>query len=106
MLISPVIEMTYCRLCGWGLRVGRMALELLTRFPDGPGRVRLTTGRTGGVFDVRVDDAVISSRKERGRFPEIKEIKQLVRDRVPPGRTLGHTDTPCPPRVEAAQPLS
>jgi selT/selW/selH-like putative selenoprotein len=49
--------------------------------------------RTGGVFEVRVDDEVIWSRKERGRFPEIKEIKQLVRDRGAPGRSLGHTDT-------------
>jgi len=43
---------------------------------------------------VRVDDEVIWSRKERGRFPEIKEIKQLIRDRVAPGRSLGHTDAP------------
>src|SRR5262245_42448659 len=39
---------------------------------------------TGGVFEVRVDNEVIWSRKERGRFPEIKEIKQLIRDRVAP----------------------
>jgi selenoprotein W-related protein len=58
------------------------------------GSVTLTPDRTGGVFEVRVDDEVIWSRKERGRFPEIKEIKQLVRDRVAPGRSLGHTDTP------------
>jgi hypothetical protein len=30
----------------------------------------------------------------RGRIPEIKEVKQLVRDRVAPGRSLGHTDAP------------
>jgi selT/selW/selH-like putative selenoprotein len=35
--------------------------------------------RTGGVFEVRIDDEVICSRKERGRFPEIKKIKQLMR---------------------------
>jgi selenoprotein W-related protein len=47
---------------------------------------------TGGVFEVRLDGEVIWSRKERGRFPEIKEIKQLVRDRIAPGRSLGHSD--------------
>jgi selenoprotein W-related protein len=66
----------------------------LTTFADELGSVTLTPDRTGGVFAVRVDDEVIWSRKERGRFPEIKEIKQLVRDRVAPGRSLGHTDTP------------
>src|SRR5215510_7264533 len=97
MPISPVIEITYCRLCGWGLRAGWMAQELLTTFAEELGSVTLTPDRTGGVFEVRVDDEVIWSRKERGRFPEIKEIKQLVRDRVAPGRSLGHTDTPADP---------
>jgi selenoprotein W-related protein len=94
MPTSPVIEITYCRLCGWGLRAGWMAQELLTTFAEELGSVTLTPDRTGGVFEVRVDNEVIWSRKERGRFPEIKEIKQLVRDRVAPGRSLGHTDTP------------
>ena len=89
MPVSPMIEITYCRLCGWGLRAGWMAQELLTTFAE-----ELTPDGTGGVFEVRIDDEVIWSRKERGRFPEIKEIKQLIRDRVAPGRSLGHTDTP------------
>jgi len=66
----------------------------LTTFAEELGSVTLTPDRTGGVFEVRVDDEVIWSRKERGRFPEIKEIKQLIRDRVAPGRSLGHTDAP------------
>ncbi|PYS21252.1 MAG: hypothetical protein DMG11_28250 [Acidobacteria bacterium] len=31
---------------------------------------------------------VIWSKAEQGRFPEIKELKQLVRDRVAPGKSL------------------
>ena len=69
--------------------VSPMAQELLTTFAEELGSVTLTPDRTGGVFEVRVDDEVIWSRKDRGRFPEIKEIKQLVRDRVVPGRPLG-----------------
>src|SRR5262249_44709498 len=102
MPMSPVIEITYCRLCGWGLRAGWMAQELLTTFADELGSVTLTPDRTGGVFEVRVDDEVIWSRKERGRFPEIKEIKQLVRDRVAPGPSRGHRDPPQPQGVAAA----
>ncbi len=92
MPASPMIEITYCRLCGWGLRAGWMAQELLTTFAEELGSITLTPDTTGGVFEVRVDGKVIWS--QRGRFPEIKEIKQLVRDRVAPGRSLGHTDTP------------
>src|ERR1700738_4641650 len=79
-----------CNLVG----AGWMAQELLTAFAEELGSVTLTPDRTGVVFEVRIDDEVIWSRKERGRFPEIKEIKQLIRDRVAPGRSLGHTDTP------------
>jgi selenoprotein W-related protein len=35
---------------------------------------------------------VIYSRKETGRFPESKELKQLVRDVIDPERHLGHSD--------------
>ncbi len=34
----------------------------------------------------------IFSRKDAGRLPEIKELKPLVRDRVAPGRDVGHVD--------------
>jgi len=46
----------------------------------------------GGVFEVRVDGDLVWSRSERGRFPDIKELKQLVRDRVAPDRNLGHVE--------------
>ena len=93
MAAGPVIEITFCRLCGWGLRAGWMAQELLATFAEEVGSVKLTPDATGGVFDVRVNDELIWSRKERGRFPESKELKQLVRDRIAPGRSLGHSDS-------------
>ena len=68
-----------------------MAQELLTTFQNEIGEVALIPG-TGGVFEVRIDDELIWSRQAKERFPEIKELKQLVRDRVAPGRDLGHSD--------------
>ncbi|MCB1120767.1 MAG: selenoprotein, partial [Verrucomicrobiae bacterium] len=38
------------------------------------------------------DGELIFDRAVEGRFPESKELKQLVRDRVDPGRDLGHSD--------------
>jgi len=87
-----MIEITYCRLCGWGLRAGWTAQELLATFAEEIGSVALTPDATGGVFEVRADGELIWSRKERGRFPEMKELKQLVRNRIAPGRSLGHSD--------------
>lgn len=92
MTKRPTIEITYCRLCGWGLRSGWMAQELLNTFAEEIGSVTLTPDTTGGVFEVRVDGEMIWSRAQRSRFPEITEIKQIVRDHIAPGRSLGHTD--------------
>jgi len=69
-----------------------MAQELLTTFAEELGSVTLTPDVTGGVFEVRVNDDLIWSRKEKGRLPDIKELKRLVRDWVAPDRSLGHVD--------------
>ena len=69
-----------------------MGQELLSTFAEGLGSVTLVPNDIGGVFEVRVDGDLIWSRAEKGHFPEIKELKQLVRDRVAPDRDLGHVD--------------
>ena len=56
-----------------------MAQELLATFAEELGSVTLTPDVTGGVFEIRLDGEMIWSRKDKGRFPEIKEIKRLVR---------------------------
>ena len=89
---APNIAITYCRLCNWLLRAGWMGQELLSTFAEELGSVTLIPDDTGGVFEVRLDGKLIWSRKEHGRFPEIKELKQLVRDEVAPERDLGHVD--------------
>ena len=68
-----------------------MAQELLTTLENELGELALVPG-TGGIFEVRVDGEVIFSRNQEGRFPESKELKQLVRDRIAPDKPLGHSD--------------
>jgi selenoprotein W-related protein len=69
-----------------------MGQELLSTFAEELGSLTLVPDDTGGVFEVRVDGNMIWSRADKGRFPEIKELKQLVRDRIAPGRDLGHVE--------------
>lgn len=88
---GPQIEIQYCTQCRWLLRAAWMAQELLTTFQSEIGGLTLVPG-TGGVFEIRVDHEIIWSRADKGRFPEIKELKQLVRDRIAPGKDLGHSD--------------
>lgn len=85
------IEIRYCTQCRWLLRSSWMAQELLTTFEQEITELALQPA-TGGVFEVYVNEVRIWSRKEAGRFPEIAELKQLVRDRIAPGKGLGHAD--------------
>ncbi len=88
---KPRVSITYCTQCRWLLRAAWLAQELLTTFEEELGEVALRPG-TGGVFEIRVNDELLWSRKQEGRFPEAKEVKQRVRDRVAPDRQLGHSD--------------
>jgi len=85
------VEIEYCTQCRWLLRAAWMAQELLTTFEAELAEVALRPG-SGGVFEIRANGAVLWSRRERGRFPDIKELKQIVRDAVAPGKSLGHAD--------------
>jgi selenoprotein W-related protein len=111
----PRLEITYCTQCRWLLRAGWTAQELLTTFPADLGELALVPG-TGGVFTLRLDDDVLWDREEQGGFPELPRLKQtrpsgaaqarnrrmprelprlaaaVVRDRVAPDRSLGHSD--------------
>lgn len=89
--MTPRVEIQYCTQCRWLLRAAWMAQELLTTFEQELGEVALAPG-TGGIFEVRLDGEIIFSRKQEGRFPESKELKQLVRDRIAPEKPLGHSD--------------
>lgn len=89
--MTPRVEIIFCTQCRWLLRAAWMAQELLTTFDTELGEVALVPG-TGGIFQVRLDGELIFSRKEVGRFPESKELKQLIRDRIAPEKDLGHSD--------------
>ncbi len=91
MYHKPRVEIVYCTQCRWLLRAAWMGQELLSTFADELGEVALAPGR-GGVFQIRVDGELIWDRAERESFPDVKELKQLVRDRIAPGRDLGHSD--------------
>lgn len=85
------VEILYCTQCRWLLRAAWMAQELLTTFDQEISALTLKPG-AGGIFEIRANDVLIWSRKEKGKFPEITELKQLVRDQIAPGRDLGHAD--------------
>ncbi len=91
---KPVIVIEYCPKCHWLLRAAWMGQELLYTFESELGGVTLKPSEVGGRFSLSLGAEILFDRKREGGFPEIKEIKQRVRDRVAPDRDLGHSDTP------------
>lgn len=85
------IEIHYCIQCRWILRAAWMAQELLQTFESDIARVSLVPG-SGGIFDITLNNQLIYSRKQEGQFPELKVIKQRIRDVIDPTRSLGHSD--------------
>lgn len=90
--MKPEIIIEYCPKCHWLLRAAYMAQELLTTFEDDLKSVTLQPSEVAGRYTISINDKKIFDRKEFGGFPEIKELKQLVRDIVNPEKTLGHAD--------------
>jgi len=88
---KPSVTIAYCTQCNWLLRSGWMAQELLSTFSTALGQVTLLPG-TGGIFEIRLDGELIWERKRDGGFPDIRQLKQMVRDRIEPDRDLGHLD--------------
>ena len=84
------VEIEYCTQCRWLPRAAWLAQELLTTFETELTELSLRPG-TGGVFVVRVNDEVVWDRREQG-FPEPTAVKRLVRDRVAPDKSLGHSE--------------
>jgi selenoprotein W-related protein len=91
--MKPVITIEYCPKCLWLLRAAYMAQEFLTTFESDVKAVALQPSEVNGDFHITINNEKIFDRKVYGGFPEIKELKQLVRDVVAPGKNLGHSDT-------------
>jgi selenoprotein W-related protein len=84
-----VIE--YCTQCRWLLRAAWTVQELLTTFPEELQEVSLRPG-TAGVFRVSLNGELLADRARDGGFPELPALKQAIRDRLAPERSLGHSD--------------
>lgn len=92
---KPRVAITYCTQCRWLLRAAWMAQELLSTFRDDLGEVALVPA-TGGTFTITCGPDTIWDRSRDGGFPDVKLLKQRVRDTLAPGRDLGHLDRPAP----------
>ncbi|KAI0303146.1 Rdx family-domain-containing protein [Russula brevipes] len=97
---SVIIE--FCDRCRWLHRATWTSTELSVTFPapalksitivplnaeDAAGRFRIWLTVNEGAPPILVWD-----RKVEGQFPELKVLKQRIRDHIQPDKSLGHSD--------------
>lgn len=90
--MKPTLTIEYCPRCHWLPRAAWMAQELLYTFEEEISGITLQPSEEGGVYRLFADGKRIYDRKEYGGFPEIKVLKQWVRDKIHPDMDLGHSD--------------
>jgi selenoprotein W-related protein len=71
------------------LRAAWLAQELLTTFESELDEVALRPG-SGGIFEVSLNGEVIASNADGAPMPDPAQVKRLLRDRIAPGRQIGH----------------
>ncbi|KIL00372.1 hypothetical protein PAXRUDRAFT_130054 [Paxillus rubicundulus Ve08.2h10] len=100
-LPTPSITIEFCDRCRWLHRATWVSTELLLTFPppaikaisvlplnadDSAGRFRVWLSVVDG------SPILVWDRKLEGGFPELKVLKQRIRDHIQPGKSLGHSD--------------
>ncbi len=89
--MSNKLEIIYCKKCNWLMRSSWIAQEVLSSFDEELSEVSPIPG-TGGIFEIKLNHKLIWSLSDERRFPDIKELKKLIRDQIAPEKSLGHTD--------------
>ncbi|KAG7096635.1 hypothetical protein E1B28_004052 [Marasmius oreades] len=101
---SNTITIEFCDRCRWLHRATWIQTELFVTFgPSVIGTIILVpriSDETAGRFRVwlsmpgteQSQPILVWDRKVEGGFPELKVLKQRIRDRVQPEKSLGHSD--------------
>ena len=89
---KPKIEIEYCTKCKWLLRASWISQELLSTFENEIGGITLIPSKIAGIFEIRYGKDIIWERGHKKGIPDIKELKQKVRDLIAPNKDLGHID--------------
>ncbi|KZS98008.1 hypothetical protein SISNIDRAFT_449631 [Sistotremastrum niveocremeum HHB9708] len=86
---EPSVIIEYCDRTELLLTFPTPAIQSITIIP-------LNDEDTGGRFRVWLVNAgqtyLMWDRKSEGGFPELKALKQRIRDQLQPGKSLGHSD--------------
>ncbi|KAJ3993141.1 Rdx family-domain-containing protein, partial [Lentinula boryana] len=105
-LQGTTVTIEFCDRCRWLHRATWTQTELLLTFPppviECISLLPRNSDETAGRFRVwltmpdeqagSLPTTLLWDRKAEGGFPELKVLKQRLRDKVQPGKSLGHSD--------------
>lgn len=100
IMMEHHLTIEYCPKCNWLLRAAYFMQEFLTSFENELTSATLIPSKTNGSFIIHVDGIKIFDRKEYGGFPEIKLLKQMIRDIIARIKAWG---IPIPPPTEISK---
>ena len=90
------MRIEYCTRCKWFLRANWLQGELLSTFEDDLKEVVMSPIKDPpGTFRVILNDNIVlwdRTLEATKGFPEAKILKQIVRDKISPTKSLGHSD--------------
>ncbi|KAJ3836950.1 Rdx family-domain-containing protein [Lentinula raphanica] len=106
-LQGTTITIEFCDRCRWLHRAAWTQTELLLTFPppliECISLIPRNSDETASRFRVwhsmpseqvqSVSNTLVRDRKVEGGFPELKVLKQRLRDKIQPGKSLGHSDS-------------
>ncbi|KAJ4472280.1 Rdx family-domain-containing protein [Lentinula aciculospora] len=105
-LQGTTVTIEFCDRCRWLHRASWTQTELLLTFPppmiecisllprnsdETAGRFRVWLAMSGDQSE-SLSTILLWDRKVEGGFPELKVLKQRLRDKIQPGKSLGHSD--------------
>ncbi|TFK43148.1 Rdx family-domain-containing protein [Crucibulum laeve] len=100
-LSTTTVMIEFCDRCRWLHRATWVQTELFLTFPPPnigcislfPRNVEETSGRFRVWLSIGNEPPkLVWDRKVEGGFPELKVLKQRIRDHIQPGKSLGHSD--------------
>lgn len=71
------LEIEFCQACRFGGRAFFLARELFDQRPDLADEIALLPS-SGGAFTVRYDGDTVWDYKQRGTFPDPKEVREAI----------------------------